>query len=135
MMHRKALLFAGPSHPISQELEKGWKLHPRTVRDLGRKIPNFNQEVWVQNRFEIVVEGSYLKFSQNGDLKQKLLATGNRELVEASPRDSIWGVGFTAKNAGANRSKWGSNLLGKALMETRERLLIETACKKDSSKV
>jgi ribA/ribD-fused uncharacterized protein len=134
MMHRKALLFAGPSHPISRELQKGWKLHPRDLRDLGRKIPNFTQEVWEQNRFEIVVEGNYLKFSQNADLKQKLLETSNRELVEASPRDRIWGVGFGAKNAGANRSKWGLNLLGKALMETREKLLIEDAGKKNSSK-
>lgn len=134
MMHRKALLFAGPSHPISQELEKGWKLHPRDVRDLGRKIPNFTQEAWEQNRFAIVVEGNYLKFSQNAELKQKLLATCNRELVEASPRDRIWGVGFGAKNAGANRSGWGLNLLGKALMETRERLLTEEAGNKNSSK-
>lgn len=129
-MHRKALLFAGPSHPITQELEKGWKLHPRTVRDLGRNIPNFTQEVWEQNRFAIVAEGSYLKFSQNLDLKQKLLATGNRELVEASPRDSIWGVGFAAKNASVNRSEWGLNLLGKALMEARARLLTEETGKR-----
>jgi ribA/ribD-fused uncharacterized protein len=127
MMHRKALLFADPSHPITQQLEKGWKLHPGAIRDLGRKIPNFNQEVWEQNRFAIVVEGSYLKFSQNEDLKQQLFSTNNRELVEASPRDRIWGVGFGAKNAGANRTKWGLNLLGKALMETRTRLLKEEA--------
>lgn len=126
-MHRKALLFAGPNHPIAQEIQKGWKLHPRDLRDLGRKIPNFSQEVWEQHRFEIVAEGSYLKFSQNEGLKQNLLATGNKELVEASPRDRIWGVGFGAKNAGDNRSRWGLNLLGKALMETRSRLLKEEA--------
>ncbi|CEJ59322.1 hypothetical protein PMG11_07950 [Penicillium brasilianum] len=127
MMHRKALLFAGPTHPITQELQKGWKLHPRVIRDLGRKIPNFSQEVWEQHRIVIVAEGSYLKFSQNKDLKQKLLATGNQELVEASPRDRIWGVGFAAKNANVNRSEWGLNLLGKALMEARSRLLKEAA--------
>ncbi|KAI1276012.1 hypothetical protein F5Y07DRAFT_147260 [Xylaria sp. FL0933] len=49
-----------------------------------------------------------------------LLATGTRELVEASPRDRIWGVGFGAKNAAHNRHKWGKNLLGKCLMEVRE---------------
>ncbi|KAI0798982.1 hypothetical protein GGR55DRAFT_526596 [Xylaria sp. FL0064] len=48
-----------------------------------------------------------------------LLATGTRELVEASPRDRIWGVGFGAKNAANNRHKWGKNLLGKCLMEVR----------------
>jgi ribA/ribD-fused uncharacterized protein len=125
MMHRKALLFAGPSHEITQEIGAGWKIHPRELRNLGRKIPNFSDEVWKENRFAIVVEGSYLKFSQNEELRQKLLETGDRELVEASPRDRIWGVGFGAKNAGASRHKWGLNLLGKALMEARERLVNE----------
>ena len=47
---------------------------------------------------------------------------GERELVEASPLDRIWGVGFAEKNAAANKQKWGLNLLGKALMDVRERL-------------
>lgn len=129
-MHRKALLFAGPNHPLTLELQDSWKLNPSTIRDLGRKIPNFLQEVWDQHRFAIVSEGSYLKFSQNKDLKEKLLATGNRELVEASPTDRIWGIGFGARYASANRSEWGLNLLGKALMEARERLLEEESSKK-----
>jgi ribA/ribD-fused uncharacterized protein len=49
-----------------------------------------------------------------------LLTTGNRELVEASPYDRIWGVGFAAKSAEGRRQKWGTNLLGKCLMEVRE---------------
>lgn len=124
-MHRKALLFAGPDHPITEELRKGWKTHPRGLRSLGRKIPNFTDEAWEAKRFEIVVEASYLKFSQNEDLKSKLLATGDRELVEASPRDRIWGIGFGAKSANAMRHRWGLNLLGKALMEARKRLVEE----------
>ncbi|KAI1174670.1 hypothetical protein F4777DRAFT_553029 [Nemania sp. FL0916] len=52
--------------------------------------------------------------------REVLLATGDRELVEASPMDRIWGVGFGAQNAPANREKWGLNLLGKCLMEVRE---------------
>ncbi|KAI0450455.1 DUF1768-domain-containing protein [Xylaria acuta] len=49
-----------------------------------------------------------------------LLATGSRELVEASPFDRIWGVGFAAKGAEGRRDKWGMNLLGKCLMDVRE---------------
>ncbi|KAI1073395.1 DUF1768-domain-containing protein [Whalleya microplaca] len=49
-----------------------------------------------------------------------LLATGDRELVEASPYDRIWGVGFRPQDAGRNRKRWGLNLLGKCLMEVRE---------------
>ncbi|KAI9778226.1 MAG: hypothetical protein M1816_004164 [Peltula sp. TS41687] len=56
-------------------------------------------------------------------LKERLLEeTGNRELVEASPRDRIWGVGFGAVNAGSRRQEWGLNLLGKAIMRVRERI-------------
>ncbi|KAL3704714.1 hypothetical protein TMatcc_008386, partial [Talaromyces marneffei ATCC 18224] len=123
MMHRKALLFAGPEDPITLQIQTGWKLRPSVIRDLGRQIPNFSEEAWQQNRYEIVLEGNYLKFSQNEELKEKLLETGARELVEASPRDRIWGIGFGARHAGANRREWGLNLLGKVLMETRERLV------------
>ncbi|KAI1754082.1 hypothetical protein F4782DRAFT_545423 [Xylaria castorea] len=56
-----------------------------------------------------------------------LLATGTRELVEASPFDHIWGIGFGAKDAGNRRSKWGLNLLGKCLMEVREEFRREEA--------
>lgn len=41
---------------------------------------------------------------------------------QASPRDSIWGIGFAAENAEEMRAEWGENLLGKALMRVRERL-------------
>lgn len=125
MMHRKALLFAGPENEITKQIQNGWEVHPRDLRSLGRKIPNFSDEVWEENRFIIVVEGNYLKFSQDEELRNKLLATGDRELVEASPRDRVWGVGFGAKNAGFRRDRWGLNLLGKALMEVRQRLVEE----------
>lgn len=64
-------------------------------------------------------------------LKRKLLATGERELVEASRFDRVWGVGFTVEELrrtqkgerrGAEREKWGQNLLGKALMSARKRI-------------
>ena len=51
-----------------------------------------------------------------------LLETSDRLLVEASPYDRTWGVGYSASKAEANRSNWGENLLGKALMRVRDRL-------------
>jgi ribA/ribD-fused uncharacterized protein len=55
-------------------------------------------------------------------LRERLLETGERELIEASPSDRIWGIGFGKNNAEANKERWGLNLLGKALMRVRERL-------------
>ncbi|KAL2131566.1 hypothetical protein VTI74DRAFT_4890 [Chaetomium olivicolor] len=56
-------------------------------------------------------------------LKELLLRTGDRELVEASPMDRIWGIGFGAARAGTvGRERWGLNLLGKALMAVRGEL-------------
>ena len=122
-MHRKGLLFA-PDSPVTAQIlaPNGPVPDPQKLKSLGRKVPNFDDRAWHKERFNIVVEGNYQKFSQNPKLKRRLLATGTRELVEASPRDRIWGVGFGAKNALKNRSRWGLNLLGKALMEVRERL-------------
>lgn len=72
-------------------------------------------------------EGNLLKFRQNQKLLDLLLATGDNVLVEASPRDKIWGIGMGEKKArtiagGEEEKKWGLNLLGVALMETRDLL-------------
>ncbi|EZF32054.1 hypothetical protein H109_07876 [Trichophyton interdigitale MR816] len=123
MMHQKGVLFA-PDDPVTQQIlaPSGPVPGPKAIKALGRKVPNFDEEVWKKERFRIVVQGNYYKFTQNPDLKAQLLETGDRELVEASPLDRIWGVGFGAKNAPARRAKWGLNLLGKALMEVRDRI-------------
>jgi ribA/ribD-fused uncharacterized protein len=84
----------------------------------------------VLEKLDIVVQGNMYKFTIAEDaenLRAWLLATGDRMLVEASPSDRVWGVGFTEKNAGANRHRWGQNLLGKALMVVRARLEAERA--------
>lgn len=94
----------------------------RAIKDLGRKIKNFDEEIWKEHRFDIVVKGNMEKFSQSEKLKKKLLSTGDRLLAEASPYDSIWGIGLCEEAAKTTPiDKWpGLNLLGKALMVVRE---------------
>lgn len=71
-----------------------------------------------------MTEGNVHKFGQHADLRQYLLSTAGRVLVEASPRDRIWGIGLGREHADAERpDAWrGLNLLGFALMDVRERL-------------
>lgn len=96
---------------------------PKTIKELGRKIKDFDEKKWNEHKLEIVKKGNFFKFGQNLELKKILLATGTKELVEASPYDAIWGIGLSEKNAITTpRSEWGTNLLGIALVATREKL-------------
>ncbi|KAI6836313.1 hypothetical protein KC332_g14352 [Hortaea werneckii] len=97
---------------------------PGRQKSLARSVKFSRAQLkeWERIKFEVVLEGSLLKFSRNQELKGKLMATGDRELVEASPTDRTWGIGFAAEFAESCREEWGSNLLGKALMSVRESL-------------
>ncbi|WP_152400881.1 NADAR family protein [Paenibacillus cellulositrophicus] len=125
MMAEKARLFG--DEEIREQILAA--KHPKQAKDLGRKVRGFDPAVWDREGYSIVVRGNEAKFSQNDDLKQFLLGTGQRVLVEASPVDSIWGVGLAADDeAVLNPLLWkGKNLLGFALMEVRDRLQAEEA--------
>ncbi|KAJ8604284.1 hypothetical protein CTAYLR_002495 [Chrysophaeum taylorii] len=96
--------------------------HPGDMKRLGRQVSPWDEEKWVAARSDIVEEGNFLKFSQSSSLLGELLATGSRALVEASPRDRIWGIGIGVKAAKAGAAWRGRNLLGEALVRVRERL-------------
>ncbi len=64
---------------------------PKTQKALGRKVQRFKDGLWKKRCLDIVVQGNLHKFRQNGDLKLKLLATGDCLMAEASPVDTIWG--------------------------------------------
>lgn len=98
---------------------------PGEAKDLGRKVRNFDQQIWEAERFAIVRKGNYHKFSQDKALSTFLLNTKERIIVEASPVDSIWGIGMTADSGTIeNPHTWrGLNLLGFALMEVRDALI------------
>mgnify|MGYP006290485113 CR=1 FL=1 len=99
--------------------------HPKQAKEIGREIHHFSEEVWVAHRFSVVVAGNLAKFSQHEELRAFLLSTGNRVLVEASPVDTIWGVGLAVNDVNIEQPEhWrGLNLLGFALMRVRSLLL------------
>lgn len=120
MMAKKAELFND-----NEILEKIIQVNsPAEAKKLGREVRNYVDSVWLENRYEIVKQGNFYKFSQNLDLKEFLLNTKDRILVEASPVDAIWGIGMAGDHKDVlNPEKWrGLNLLGFALMEVRDEL-------------
>lgn len=121
MMYKKAMVFA--DYASAQKIMA--TQNPRQQKALGRKIKNFTDEVWDKYKFQVVVNGNYLKFSQNPQLCQALRSSGSKEIVEASPYDKVWGIGLGLEDERIfDKAKWqGENLLGKAIMRVREKLL------------
>ncbi len=123
MMAGKARLFSD-----FETLEKIMKADkPKVQKDLGREVKNFDLEVWNLHARDIVYEGNKNKFNQHPDLKKQLLLTTGTTLVEASPYDTIWGIGLGEDDPRAmNRSMWlGKNWLGETLTRLRDDFLKE----------
>lgn len=97
---------------------------PKNIKALGRKVKKFDSDVWDRVKFDIVVKGNYAKFSQNKELFDFLMGTGDRILVEASPYDTVWGIVLRESDMNSKYpNKWrGQNLLGFALTEVRDKL-------------
>jgi len=120
MMAEKAFLFK--DYEIREKILKS--TDSKYAKELGRKVKGFREDVWKENCYEIVKRGNYEKFGQNEDLKNYLLSTNSKILVEASPVDLIWGIGIDENATDIkNPLVWrGTNLLGFILMEVRDDL-------------
>lgn len=120
MMAEKARLFGDQA--TREEIVEAKS--PAIAKKLGRKVANFDDQIWLQHRWDIVVRGNAAKFSQHDPLRTFLTQTGDRILVEASPFDRIWGIGMASNHPDAEKPEnWkGLNLLGFALMEVRNSL-------------
>jgi len=120
MMHQKAVYF--------KDNETAMKIlmtdDPREQKSLGRKVRNFDESLWRIISFSIVYRGNYEKFTQNDYLKKELLSTGDRILVEASPYDTIWGIGLQENSPDNEDPKnWrGANLLGQAITIVKQEI-------------
>ncbi len=121
MMAQKARLFKD-KNALENILSSS---SPANAKKVGREVLNFDKEIWEKHRLDIVIKGNYAKFSQNSELREFLIKTNKKILVEASPYDKIWGIGLDYQNEFAKIPvKWqGLNLLGFALMEVRDLLL------------
>ena len=83
-MYQKAVLFKDME--IADKILKVTK--PAEHKKLGRQVKGFDEDIWGKNREKIVQDGNWFKFSYNKegseDLKEMLLETRDRQLVEVS---------------------------------------------------
>jgi ribA/ribD-fused uncharacterized protein len=129
MMAQKALLFGDEA--TFQKIMASTS--PREQKKLGRKVSNFDKAIWDQNRYTIVLAANVAKFTDNEYLKELLMETELKTLVEASPYDKIWGIGLAEYTKSGEpvdavnyREEWkGINLLGQSLTQVREFFKLE----------
>lgn len=105
----QAQKFAGTPH--EEEIRQA--ATPSEAANLGRDRNRPLRPDWEVVKDDIMREALYAKFTQHPDLTKQLLDTGDAELIEHTTNDSYWGDGGDGS---------GRNMLGKLLVETRERI-------------
>lgn len=96
-----------------EEKQAFTQLEPSKAKRLGRQVPL--RPDWEEVKVEIMAEIVRAKFTQNPWLASRLVATGDREIIEGNTwGDTCWGVD--------TRTGKGKNHLGKILMELRDQL-------------
>jgi ribA/ribD-fused uncharacterized protein len=131
IMYIKAITFN--DHKIASKLLSCNE--PKEAKRLGRLVQNFDPNIWVRVRNEKVPQILFEKFSQNHELKQWLLSTGDSVLAEIAIegkkrniryKDLIWGIGIGPHHQDIDKPhewfKYGENFLGKTLMSVRNRI-------------
>ena len=123
----KAMMFEGKDSEHGAKMMKAPRnkefTEAKSVKALGRKVKEFSAARWDDVKITIMKKAVRAKFvNPKHELLPKLLATGDRVIGEANPRDKYWGIGTSVDTADAkNPKKWkGQNQLGKILMELRD---------------
>jgi ribA/ribD-fused uncharacterized protein len=117
LMAGKARLF-GDTDTESKILSA---INPSDQKRYGRQVKGFDKDRWDAVAKDVMYEALFAKFTQDDYLKEQLLSTGDRTIVEASPEDCIWGIGLHWKDRLCDDPKnWrGTNWLGESLTKVR----------------
>jgi len=125
-MYEKAKTFGDEETAMKILLEGD---NPKQAKTLGRMVKNYDDDIWNEKRYQVMVDANMYKYSQSEELKEMLLNEefNGKSFVEASPIDKIFGVGLGENDPLIDdENNWrGQNLLGKVLNEVREKLLNE----------
>ena len=120
LMYEKARVFNDQEKLYEIQKEN----NPVLIKQRGKEVKNFKQDVWESEIETILITGLTAKFLQNEELLCFLKATGQTLLAEANPHDRLFGVGLSLYDKGLwNQDDWkGKNQLGMALMKVRDML-------------
>jgi hypothetical protein len=102
-----------------KDMLREWDKYQKAIKDHGREVKQYVEDVWKSKRVPIVAVASREKYNQNALYKAELLKCSGTKMVEASPYDRIWGIGLSKEQAlKMTEDKWpGENLLGKVLTD------------------
>lgn len=98
-----------PNHPWGRQIHQAKT--PKEAAKMGRDRRYPLRKDWEQVKDDIMYQGVLQKFSVHQSIRQVLLDTDDRLIIENSPIDYYWGMG--ADGTGKNR-------LGEILMEVRK---------------
>lgn len=118
MMYSKAMYFKDPANAKRIMATNNCQAQ----KMIGRDVTPFDKEEWDEKSLRIVVAGNIQKYKQNLPILSLLMATGDKILVEASERDTLWGCGLNERDDRiADPSQWlGQNRHGQGQMMTRD---------------
>ena len=105
----QAQKFVGTKHEEDVRVARTPKEAAKRGRDRKRPL----RKDWESAKDNIMRKAVLRKFKTHKDIREILLATEKEELVENAPGDYYWGCGTNGT---------GKNMLGRILMETREKL-------------
>ena len=86
---------------------------PKEASIIGRDRNNIRKKDWSHQKLDEMYMAVYLKFSQNKDIRSKLIETRNKEIREMTTKESYWGIGPNLD---------GINHIGKILMRVRKKI-------------
>lgn len=97
---------------------------PSDQKARGRLARGFDASVWEAVALDVVRTATGAKLCAHPGIRAALLATGDALVVEASPTDTVWGIGLAETDSRAlDRRQWrGRNLLGRCIMDVRRLL-------------
>lgn len=100
---------------------------PRLQKALGRRTRGFDEKVWKKASKAVAVAGSIARAEADEELRHVYLGAAgvecsNRNFVEGSPMDKVWGIGLRWDDPWADdETHWrGENRLGKCHDEAAE---------------